>query len=67
MTRPGIELQSPGPLVNTLLIRPMTNLTLQMASYTKDKQRSTFSLLQVSECPHKYNRKIQMNCKFKIE
>ena len=23
MTRPGIEPRSPGPLVNTLLIRPM--------------------------------------------
>ena len=24
MTRPGIEPRSPGPLANTLLIRPMT-------------------------------------------
>ena len=28
MTRPGIEPRSPGPLANTLLIRPMARFTL---------------------------------------
>ena len=28
MTRPGIEPRSPGPLANTLLIRPMARLNL---------------------------------------
>ena len=30
MTRPGIEPRSPGPLVNTLLIRPMASPYTQL-------------------------------------
>ena len=30
MTRPGIKNQSPGPLVNTLLIRPMARYLFSM-------------------------------------
>ena len=32
MTRPGIEPQSPGPLVNTLLIRPMFSQECQLVT-----------------------------------
>ena len=33
MTQPGIDPQSPGPLANTLLIRPMAQIALNSLSF----------------------------------
>ena len=45
MTRPGIELESLGPLVNTLLIRPMVDLAAKEMYLYKINQK-IFSFVQ---------------------
>ena len=37
MTRPGIEPRSPGPLANTLLIRPMARLELKVSNFLSSR------------------------------
>ena len=49
MTRPGIELCSPGPLASTLLIRPMAG-TVKLATVVEGDQKTHFSIDTTPRC-----------------
>ena len=57
MTRPGIEPQSPGPLANTLLIRPAPLNDYQIAIFTFTREQ------QSAVC----DDKIQLECSQKVQ
>ena len=45
MTRPGIEPRSPGPLANTLLIRPMARKLINLKKYITEHIFLNFTII----------------------
>ena len=49
MTRPGIKPRFPGPLANSLLIRPMTR-KVKLATVVEGNPRAPFSITTTPRC-----------------